>query len=68
MNIINNRNNTIFGELNLGVVFMYPEGESVFMKTTDTPTCNCVNLTNGHLLNISGDDFVTVVDATLILE
>ncbi len=68
MKIINNRDNTIFGELNPGVVFMYPNGESVFMKTTEANMCNCVNLTNGHLLNISGDDFVTVVDATLTLE
>ena len=68
MKIIDNRNNTIFGELNLGDIFKFPDGESVYMKTTETDISNCVNLTNGRLGYISGDDFVIVVNATLILE
>lgn len=67
MKIIDNRNNTIFGELNPGVMFMFPGGESVFMKTTETGISNCINLTNGHPLYISGDDFVIVLNATLTL-
>ena len=68
MNIIDNRGNTIFAELNVGTVFAYPSGESVFMKTTETEDCNCVNLTNGHLFRLSGSDFVAPVSATLTLE
>ncbi|MBO7696633.1 MAG: hypothetical protein J6T10_28735 [Methanobrevibacter sp.] len=68
MKIIDNSNNTIFGELNPGVVFKFPGGENVYMRTTEPDSSNCVNLTNGHLAHISGDDFVIVVDATLTLE
>lgn len=68
MKIIDNRNNTIFAELNVGTVFVYPSGKIVLMKTNETEDCNCVNLTNGNLLHISGDDFVVVVNATLTLE
>lgn len=68
MNIVDNRSNTIFAELIVGTVFTYPSGESVFMKTTETEYCNCVNLTNGRLAYISGDDYVIVVNATLVLE
>lgn len=68
MKIIDNRNNTIFGGLNPGDIFKFPGGENVYMKTTEPDSSNCVNLTNGHLGNISGDDFVIVVNATLILE
>ena len=67
MKIINNRNNTIFDELNPGVIFTLPGWEDVFMKTTETDR-NCVVLNSGRLTHISGDDFVTVVNATLTLE
>lgn len=68
MKIINNRNNIIFGKLNPGDMFMFPGGESIFMKTTETNICNCVELTNGYLFHMTDSDFVTVVNATLILE
>lgn len=68
MKIIDNRNNIIFGELNLGDIFKFQDVESVYMKTTETEDCNCVNLTNGRLAYTSGDDYVIVVNAKLILE
>lgn len=67
MKIIDNRNNTIFGELNPGDTFMFPCDERVFMKTTETDS-NCVNLTNGQTIHTSEDIFIIVVHATLTLE
>ena len=70
MKIIDNRANieTIFGELRICDVFTFLSGESVYMKTTETNDFNCVNLINGCPAYISGDDYVTVVNATLTLE
>ena len=67
MKIIDNSNNTIFGELNPGDVFKFSGGENIYMKTTEPDSSNCVNLTNGHLGCFSGDDFVIVLNATLTL-
>lgn len=70
MKIIDSRNNTIFGELNLGDIFIFKfqDVESVYMKTTEAEDCNCVNLTSGRLACASCDDYVIVVNATLVLE
>ena len=68
MKIIDNINNTIFSGLNPGDIFKFPDWGNIYMKTTEPDSSNCVNLTNGHLGHISGDDFVIVLNATLILE